>query len=108
MVGRAAMGQPWLVGRIAAALAGRPFAEPSPEERTRAALEHYEGLLGLYGEAVGVRHARKHLAAYAEAARADGYGLAEDERARLVTAERPAEAAALLARLYRRPLARAA
>jgi nifR3 family TIM-barrel protein len=108
MVGRAAMGRPWLVGRIGADLDGRPFAEPSPEARMLAAVEHYEGLLSLYGEGMGVRHARKHLAAYADVARAEGYGLAPRERERLVTSTSPAEVRDLLRGLYAARLAEAA
>src|SRR5918912_1291703 len=56
MVGRAAVGRPWLVGRIAAALAGRPYREPSAAEKTEAAVEHYEDLLSLFGRDAGLRH----------------------------------------------------
>jgi nifR3 family TIM-barrel protein len=108
MVGRAAMGRPWLVGRIGADLDGRPFADPSPEARMLAAVEHYEGLLSLYGEGMGVRHARKHLAAYADVARAEGYGLRPRERERLVTSTSPAEVRDLLRGLYAARLAEAA
>ena len=52
MVGRAAVGRPWLVGAIAA---GR-----------EAALDHFDALLSVFGAAQGNRHARKHLVAYAE------------------------------------------
>lgn len=100
MIGRAALGRPWLVGEIAAALAGRPQAGPSPAERAAAACEHYEALLGLYGLAVGTRHARKHLAAYADQAAASGYGLPAAERAELVTATEPARVLRLLSAIY--------
>jgi tRNA-dihydrouridine synthase B len=66
MIGRAAIGQPWLVGEIGAGLAARKSVTLSQEERLQIAIEHYEGLLALMGLEVGVRHARKHLAAYAE------------------------------------------
>jgi nifR3 family TIM-barrel protein len=100
MVGRAAVGRPWLVGRIAAALAGRPYREPSAAEKTEAAVEHYEDLLALFGREAGLRHARKHLAAYADAAREDGAGVGAADRLALVTTTDPAEAIALLRRLY--------
>jgi tRNA-dihydrouridine synthase B len=100
MVGRAAVGQPWLVGQIAACLDGRPVREPSDAEKTQAAIEHYESLLSLFDREVGVRHARKHLAAYADAARNDGTGLGEADRLTLVTTSEPAVAIALLRRLY--------
>lgn len=105
MIGRQAVGQPWLVGKIGAALAGTPWRSPSPAERADAAIEHYETLLGLYGRDVGIRHARKHLAGYADRAAADGLGLSRPERAELVTTTSPARAAGLLRRLFEEPAA---
>ena len=97
MIGRAALGRPWLAGQIAAALAGRPSPEPSRAARGAMAAGHYAGLIALYGPAMGVRHARKHLAAYADAAG----GLTGAERARLLTATDPEAALALLALAFR-------
>ena len=100
MVGRAAIGKPWLVGQIGAALAERAVREPSGAEKTQAAIEHYQGLLSLFGRETGVRHARKHLAAYAEAAREAGAGVGEADRLTLVTTTEPAVGLAILRRLY--------
>ena len=100
MVGRAAIGRPWLVGRIGAALQGRPLPEPAPEVKTAVAVEHYEGLLALYGRQVGVRHARKHLAAYADEAASAGFSLDPADRQALVTSESPSQVVGLLGRLY--------
>jgi nifR3 family TIM-barrel protein len=97
MIGRAAMGRPWLVGQIAAGLAGRPWREPARHEKAAAAQEHYRAMLSIFGAGQGVRHARKHLAAYADCAAADGYGLPAESRARLVTTTDAAEAEDLLA-----------
>lgn len=108
MVGRAAMGQPWLVGRIAAALGAPAPPQPTLAERAAAAVEHYEELLRRYGLEIGIRHARKHLAAYAERAAEAGYGLAGDERRELVRTTSPAAAISLLLRLYATPLRLAA
>ncbi len=66
MIGRAAVGRPWLVGQIAAFLRGAVVAEPSLAERRDAALDHYETVLSLFGIEKGRRHARKHLGAYAD------------------------------------------
>ena len=66
MIGRAAVGRPWLVGQIAAFLRGDPVIEPSLEERREAALNHYDTILSLLGTEKGHRHARKHLCAYAD------------------------------------------
>jgi tRNA-dihydrouridine synthase B len=96
MIGRAAIGAPWLVGQIAASLAGGGrIAEPSAAARREAALEHLETLLRLFGERAGLRHARKHLAAYVEKA-----GAPPARRLALVTTENPHEARRLLAAAF--------
>ncbi|KFG71023.1 tRNA dihydrouridine synthase DusB [Microvirga sp. BSC39] len=100
MIGRSAVGRPWLVGQIGAALQGRTISDPSPEEMTAIAVEHYEGLLSLYGERTGIRHARKHLAAYADVAMASGFQVAPDVRMGLVTSEEPRAVIATLRSLY--------
>ncbi|PXW66925.1 tRNA dihydrouridine synthase DusB [Methylobacterium sp. B4] len=101
MVGRAAVGRPWLVGEIAAGLAGRAVVPLSRAARAEVAATHYQGLIALYGAAMGVRHARKHLAAYADAA---GPGaLTPEDRRRLVTTSDPAEALCLLRRAFLEP-----
>ena len=67
MIGRAALGQPWLVGAVSRALdKGGPLHTPGTEERREAALEHLDWLAAKLGPRAGLRHARKHLAAYAE------------------------------------------
>lgn len=102
MIGRAAVGRPWLVGAIARGLAGRPAAPLSPHDKAEAAVEHYDSLLSTFGVAQGLRHARKHVAAYAEHAAAP-----PAERLRLVTAQDPDTVREGLARLFadRPPLA---
>jgi len=72
MIGRAATGAPWLPGRIGAALDGRIVDEPDLAERADIIVEHLERSLMLYGEPLGLRVFRKHLAAYIEAAPALG------------------------------------
>lgn len=101
MIGRAAVGRPWLVGEIADGLAGRPPQRLSAAGKADLAAEHYAGLIALYGAAMGVRHARKHLAAYVEAA---GPGaLPAAERTRLLTTQDPATALDLLRRAFLAP-----
>ena len=102
MVGRSAVGRPWLVGQIGAALQGMTIPDPSPETMTAIAIEHYDSLLSLYGVNVGIRHARKHLAAYADAAIASGFRVASSVRTALVTSEEPQTVMALLRSLYSR------
>ena len=96
MIGRAAVGAPWLVGAISRSLeTGEPLASPPADIRRRDALGHLESLLTSMGARQGLRHARKHLAAYALAAGAD-----EPLRQALVTTDSPQEAFALLARSF--------
>jgi tRNA-dihydrouridine synthase len=95
MIGRGAVGSPWLVGAISRALAsGSGLEPPPPAEREAEALEHLDGLLTAMG-AHGLRHARKHLAAYAAAE-----GASEALRRELVTTSDPRRATILLARAY--------
>ena len=103
MIVRAAVGQPWLLGGIAEGLAtGRQPAPPPSAERADAACEHIESLIATMGAAKGVRHARKHLSAYALHAGAD-----EHLRLRLVTSDSPAEIFRLLGEVFARVHARA-
>ena len=99
MIGRAAMGQPWMVGAIARQLAGQPAQPLSNRTKAQAALEHYDGLLSLYGQTVGIRHARKHLAAYVDYhAHPEFFTVAQ--RQRLLTSHDPQEVIALLGALF--------
>ena len=101
MVGRSAVGRPWFVGQVAHFLAtGKPSALPRADRRRDAALTHYRTLLALFGREQGLRHARKHLAAYAEWAAADGALSAAAFRMPLVTSENPAEVERLLASVF--------
>jgi tRNA-dihydrouridine synthase B len=96
MIGRAAVGAPWLVGALARALdEGGPAREPSQEERRDAALEHLDWLIGKLGPRAGLRHARKHLAAYADQAGAEA-----TLRRALVTSDDVLETRRLLARAF--------
>jgi nifR3 family TIM-barrel protein len=102
MIGRAALGRPWLVGQVAWSLAHGDMAAPEPpaSAKAEAAINHYETLLAIFGRDIGVRHARKHLAAYAEDAAAHGSAQALALRERLVTTTDPDEAIALLRACY--------
>jgi tRNA-dihydrouridine synthase B len=64
MIGRAAQGRPWIFREIAAGLAGRVAMPPSLEEVRAIMLSHLEALYSFYGDAKGVRVARKHLGWY--------------------------------------------
>src|SRR3954451_1404800 len=101
MIGRGAVGRPWFVGQIAHFLAtGKLGTAPSFRARRDAALTHYRTLLSLFGREQGLRHARKHLAAYAECAARDGSPPAATLRLPLVTNENPAEVERLLSGIF--------
>lgn len=85
MVGRAALGRPWLAGGISASLRKEPAAWPSPAEMGESAARHYDFLLTSLGRDTGLRHARKHVVAYLE------------EAGRMGSPEAPALRAALAA-----------
>lgn len=100
MIGRAALGRPWLIGQVARGLNGEDNTAPSFADRRATAIEHYEGLLALMGVAIGVKHVRKHIAAYVDDAASVGRALPNTMRQILLTTEEPKEALAILARLY--------
>ena len=62
MIGRAAQGRPWIFREIAHELAtGQPLPPPATAEVRGWLLEHLHDHYALYGEASGVRSARKHI-----------------------------------------------
>jgi tRNA-dihydrouridine synthase B len=67
MIGRAAQGRPWIFREVAHYLAtGDTLPPPSLAEVREILLGHLEQLHAFYGEAQGVRIARKHLGWYAK------------------------------------------
>ena len=65
MVGRGAQGRPWFPEQIRHFLAtGNKL--PAPPIQTQIAImrQHYTAMIAHYGEALGVRNARKHLGWY--------------------------------------------
>jgi tRNA-dihydrouridine synthase B len=94
MIGRGAQGRPWFPGKLARYLAGGHREEPPPlAEQLALASALYGEMLGHYGAAVGMRHARKHLAWALDAAAASA-GASEaqrkEARASVLTATDPA------------------
>lgn len=83
MVGRASVGNPWVMHEIACALYGeeKPM-EPIWEERKRLAIRHTELLIETKGERVGMLEIRKHLANYIK-----GMNGAKELRTKLVRVE---------------------
>jgi tRNA-dihydrouridine synthase B len=67
MVGRGAYGKPWFVSQVAQYLSRGDYShDPSFEDQKNIVIEHYQGLVDLYGEIAGPRIARKHLTWYSE------------------------------------------
>ncbi|WP_025898973.1 tRNA dihydrouridine synthase DusB [Sneathiella glossodoripedis] len=67
MVGRGAYGRPWFVSQVAQYLdSGEYVPDPDYAAQMKIVLEHYQGLIDLYGEVAGPRIARKHLTWYSE------------------------------------------
>ncbi|ABB15340.1 tRNA dihydrouridine synthase DusB [Carboxydothermus hydrogenoformans] len=61
MIGRAVMGNPWLIQQIVFYLErGEILPKPSPQEKAEVALRHFEYLLKFKGEYIAVREMRKH------------------------------------------------
>ncbi|MBA3067185.1 MAG: tRNA dihydrouridine synthase DusB [Hyphomonas sp.] len=63
MVGRAAMGRPWLAGEIAASLDGMRWRKPDLDEQVGSLEEQVSDALALYGPVLGLRMVRKHVSA---------------------------------------------
>jgi tRNA-dihydrouridine synthase B len=66
MIGRGAYGAPWLPGRIATALnnCDDHIQVPPLNQQRRIAVAHVSDMLAFYGEALGLRNARKHMGWY--------------------------------------------
>jgi tRNA-dihydrouridine synthase B len=104
MIGRGAQGRPWLPGQVARYLAtGARAATPSLAEQHAMTVALYDEMVAHHGPCVGRRHARKHLAWALDTAAASAgapIALLKDHRARVLTAEEPAEARRRLADAY--------
>ncbi len=63
MIGRAALGQPWIFREIKAAIAGQPYTPPTLAERLEVAVRHAERIEQVKGPH-GLVELRKHLPRY--------------------------------------------
>lgn len=89
MIGRGAYGAPWMPGRIAEAMdTGRDPGPPAVQTQATIAKRHIEAMLAHYGDALGLRNARKHVGWYMEQAGARAQVL-KAWRQRLCTEEEP-------------------
>jgi tRNA-dihydrouridine synthase B len=65
MLGRGCYGRPWFPAQVAHFLrTGDRLPDPSLGQQKAIIIEHYEAILGQFGEHAGVRLARKHLSWY--------------------------------------------
>ena len=88
MVGRAVTGRPWIAAQIEAEITGERYEEPAPDARLAIAIDHFRDSLAFYGERLGLKIFRKHLAAYVEQAPwPDGADERREARSRLCRLE---------------------
>lgn len=104
MVGRAALGRPWLPGEIARCLdEGTEAGDPPLRNQFAIASALYLEMVSHHGVEIGRRHARKHLAASidvaGEYAGASG-DVVKSWRAQVLTAETPQETLRLLSAAF--------
>ena len=94
MIGRAALGRPWLPGQIGRYLqTGESEGAPSLDVQKSLLEMLYEEILSHYGIAIGLRHARKHLRAaidFAVASVGAEWGAVRALRTQILTAQYPA------------------
>ncbi len=70
MIGRGALGNPWIFRELNAAYKGIDIPpRPSDEERTAMMIRHLEMLCGLKGELTGVKEFRKYIIRYTKGVR---------------------------------------
>jgi nifR3 family TIM-barrel protein len=101
MIGRASYGKPWLAGAMASAAAGAtPDLPVSNAEQVACIIAHYESMLNLYGEDMGVRHARKHLGWYLDLFPAM---VSAEMRAQVMTQRDPELVMAAIERIFLAP-----
>ncbi|MEO8113729.1 MAG: tRNA dihydrouridine synthase DusB [Phenylobacterium sp.] len=104
MIGRGVYGRPWIAAQIEAELEGRRFVEPGLDQRLAIALEHFRDSLAFYGDRLGLKIFRKHLAAYVEQAPWPAEAMARREaRGLLCRLAEPAAVERGLASLWTHP-----
>ncbi|WP_027625363.1 tRNA dihydrouridine synthase DusB [Clostridium lundense] len=64
MIGRGALGNPWIFRQIQQKLSGAPISYPMPKEVIDVCIEHFKRAVSYHGEHRAVREMRKHIAWY--------------------------------------------
>ena len=100
MVGRAALGRPWLPGAIARQLAGgAKEGDPPLQQQRDIAAKLYQDIVEHHGTEIGRRHARKHLSAAIDVGGETSRATPDQVktwRTQILTAETPKETLRLL------------
>jgi tRNA-dihydrouridine synthase B len=100
MLGRGAVGRPWLPAALDAGLAGGVWREPTLAERLDIVVGHLRASIDFYGSGLGLKMFRKHLAAYIEAVPFGDEAVRRAARSRLCQFDEPAQIEAQLAALW--------
>jgi tRNA-dihydrouridine synthase B len=73
MIGRGTYGRPWFVNQVIRHLKGEESpADPTLAEQLQIVLGHYDEMIELYGDIVGIRFARKHIGWYTSGMHSSG------------------------------------
>lgn len=67
MLGRGVTGRPWRLAEVSHALFGTPYRAPTQDEKLASIDAQIRASVELYGERLGVRVVRKHVAAFVDA-----------------------------------------
>lgn len=94
MIGRGAIGNPWIFEEVRAAISGEEFTPPTKAEMIDTALAQVRGMIEEKGDKVGVAESKKHLCRYTK-----GFRGASDVRGKLNLALTYEEIEALLGTL---------
>ena len=91
MIGRGAMGNPWIFSEIRARLEGKEYSYPTLEERIDTAINQLDSVIAHKGERVGLAEGKKHMAWYLSGIRG-----AASARNEIMTAKSREEIVAIL------------
>jgi tRNA-dihydrouridine synthase B len=96
MIGRAALGRPWIFQQIRAALNGEPIPlDPPPEAERACLLRHYDLIVDRFGVEKGTMLMRKFACCYAQ-----GRHGARHFRAQVANVRSPAEFRAIVGQYF--------
>ena len=95
MIGRGALGNPWLIHRTQHFLKyGELLSEPLIEERIQVALQHFDRVLRYKGERIGLNEMRKHAVWYFK-----GFNKAAQLRDEIMKTKTPEEMRTIFSRI---------